>query len=150
MPLNVCLQLQLYSRFCYFTLLIKIKEMQNYLFKTPLILLILSIFLSACDKEEEENPDLVTIAYSLSSQESGKLADIEYTSLFGVVIQLKDEPLPWSTSLNASMKIGDAISFKAESGDEGEMTAQIILNDEVVTSETAKYLIQLTYIKGLK
>ena len=75
--------------------------------------------------------------------------------LFGAVFMFAcddsgNEPLPWSISFKAIFKLGDALTFKAESGDEGEMTAQILIDDEAVTSETATFLIQLDYIKGLK
>lgn len=116
------------------------------------IIILLSVVLcfNACQKDEEENPDVSTIEYTLSAQEAGHLADIEYTSVFGMVMKLEDEALPWSTSFSAIFKIGDAISFKAESGVQGEMTAQIIVNDELVASKTASHFIQLNYIKGLK
>ena len=75
--------------------------------------------------------------------------------LFGAVFMLAcddsgDEPLPWSISFKAIFKLGDALTFKAESGGEGEMTALILIDDEVVAAETATFLIQLDYINGLK
>ena len=103
----------------------------------------------ACDDSGDEQPDPVSIEYTLTSEEAGKLADIEYTSGFGIIL-LEDEPLPWSISFKAIFKLGDALTFKAKSGDAGEMTAQILIDDEVVTAETATFLIQLVYINGLK
>ena len=120
-------------------------------FLNPFVLLFsFIVLLSACQKDEEEDPDLATIEYTLSSPGAGQLADIEYSSVFGMVIQLEDEPLPWSTSFTAIFKQGDAISFHAESSEAHVMTAQIIVNDQVVATGTASHLIQLDYIKGLK
>ncbi|MCP4309646.1 MAG: hypothetical protein GY790_00150 [Bacteroidetes bacterium] len=117
---------------------------------TPLLILLFSaLFMFACDDSEEENPDLVSIEYKLTTQEAGKLADIEYTSGFGLIL-LEDVPLPWSISFDAIFKIGDELVFNAESGDQGEMSAQIIVDDDVLASETAKYIIQISYIKGFK
>ena len=103
-----------------------------------------------CDDGGEENPDYTTIEYTLTSPEAGKSADIEYTSFWGTQMILEDEPLPWSTSIRVVFEYGDALSFTAESGDQGEMTAQIIVDEEVVATETAVHLIQLEYINGLK
>ena len=123
--------------------------MKKYPLIPVLIMLFGTVLMSACEKSKDEVPDLATIEYTLSSQENGKLADIEYTSGFGL-IRLEDVSLPWSISFKAVFKIGDALSFKAESGDAGEMSAQIILDDEEVASETATHIIQLNYIKGFK
>ena len=124
--------------------------MQNYLLKIPVILLFGAVFMFACDEGGEENPDYTTIEYTLASQEAGKSANIVYTSLWGTEVILEDEALPWSTSIKVVFKYGDALSFTAESGDQGEMTARIIVDDEVVATETAVHLIELDYINGLK
>ena len=124
--------------------------MQNYLLKISKILLLGAVFMFGCDDGGEENPDFTTIEYTLTSQEAGKSADIEYTSLWGAQMILEDEPLPWSTSISVVFKYGDALSFTAESEDQGEMTARILLDEEVVATETAVHLIQLEYINGLK
>ena len=108
------------------------------------------VFMFACDDGGEEDPDLTTIEYTLATEEAGKSADIAYTSAWGTEVILEDEPLPWSTSFNAIFEYGDALSFTAESGDQGEMTAQIILDDEVVASKTSVNIIQLDYISGFK
>jgi hypothetical protein len=115
-----------------------------------LVFLFAVFFTLACNKDEEENPDVMTIRYTLTSEEAGKSADIEYTSIRGVVMTLEDEPLPWSASFNAILKVGDALSFTAESGDQGEMTARILLDDESVATKTGTYMVQLDYIRGLK
>jgi hypothetical protein len=124
--------------------------MNNYLLNIPKILLLGIVFMFACEDSGEEQPDLSTIEYTLTSQEAGKFADIEYTSIWGMVVKLEDEPLPWSTSFKAIFELGDALSFHAESGEEGDMTAQIIMDDTVVARGKAVYLIQLEYINGLK
>ena len=124
--------------------------MQNNLFKIPLILLLGAVLMFACDEDGEEIPDLTKIEYTLSTEEAGKSADITYTSVWGAEMILEDEPLPWSTSFNAIFEYGDALSFTAESGDQGEMTAQIILDDDVVASKTSVNIIQLDYISGFK
>ena len=144
-----------YCSNCRYTLGAKLQILLLYAMKRCpfLILLVLlagALILSSCEKDEEENPDLSTIEYTLTSEEAGKLADIEYTSVLGIVMKLEDEPLPWSTSFKAILKLGDAISFEAESGTKGAMTARIIVDDEVVASNTATFLVQLDYIKGLK
>jgi len=124
--------------------------MRNFLLKIPVILLLGAITMFACDKDGEETPDLTAIEYTLSTQEAGKSADISYTSAWGTEVILEDEPLPWSTSFNAIFEYGDALSLTAESGDQGEMTAQILLDDEVVATKTSVNIIQLDYISGLK
>lgn len=124
--------------------------MQNYLLKIPVILMLGAVFMFSCDDSGEENPDYTTIEYTLTSEEAGKFADIVYTSLWGAEMILEDEPLPWSFSMKVVFKYGDALSFTAESGDQGEMTARIIIDDEVVATETAVNQIQLDYINGLK
>ena len=73
------------------------------------------LFLSACDKDGDDPADLSTIEYSLSTEDAGIFADIEYTSGFGPW-SLEDEDLPWSISFKVVFKQGDALNFKAESG----------------------------------
>lgn len=124
--------------------------MQDYLLKIPLILLLGALLMSSCEKGEEDQPDPSAIEFTLTAQEDGILADIEYTSVFGMVIRLEDEPLPWSTGFNAIFEIGDALSLKVESGAQSEITARIMVDDEVVATETARHYIQLEYILGLK
>lgn len=114
-----------------------------------LILLVSAVLISACDDGGEEDPDLVSIEYTLGAQEEGSFADIEYTSGFGNII-LEDVPLPWSIDFDAIFRNGDALSLKAESGAAGALNAQIIVDDEVVASDTASHLVQISYIKGLK
>lgn len=117
---------------------------------TPLlILLFAALFMYSCDDSGEENPDLSTIEYTLNSQEDGAVADISYTSGFGL-IKLEDVALPWSISFKAIFENGDALTFKAESGAEAPMSAQIIVDENVVASESATHLVQISYIKGLK
>ncbi len=117
---------------------------------TPLlILLFAALFISTCDDDGEENPDLATIEYTLSSQEDGTHADIVYTSGFGN-IRLEDVPLPWSITFEAIFKNGDALTLNAESGDQVQMSAKIIVDDLEVASESATHLLQISYIKGLK
>ena len=113
------------------------------------ILLSGAILLSACEKDGDGQPDLAKIEYTLSADEAGVLADIEYTSGFGL-IRLEDEPLPWSIDFNAVFKLGDALTLKAESGAQSEMSAQISVDDQVVASGSGTHLVQLNYIKGLK
>ena len=117
----------------------------------PLVIILFGVlFTTACeDDDAEDDLDLTTIAYTLRSTEEAKTADIEYTSGIGP-IRLEDVPLPWSISFIAIYRTGDELYFQAESGDQGEMTGKIILDDEEVASETATHLIQLNYIKGLK
>lgn len=124
--------------------------MQKYILKIPVILLLGAVTMFGCDDGEEENPDLTTIEYTLSTEEAGKSANITYTSVWGTEVILEDEPLPWSTSFNAIFKYGDALSFTAESGDQGEMTAQIMIDEEVVATKTSVNIIQLDYISGFK
>ena len=124
--------------------------MQTNHLKIPLVLLLGAVLMFACDDEGEENPDLTTIEYTLSTEEAGKSADITYTSVWGTEVILEDEPLPWSTSFNAIFEYGDALSITVESGDPGEMTAQIILDDEIVATKTSVNIIQLDYIAGFK
>jgi len=108
-----------------------------------------SLLILSCDKGDEENLDLSTIEYILTADEAGTVADIEYTSGFGLM-SLEDVTLPWSMSFKAVLKGGDALHFKAESGDQSTMSAQILVEDEVVTSGSATHLLQLSYIMGLK
>ena len=108
-----------------------------------------SLLMVACDKNDEEPANLATIGISLSAADAGILADIEYTSGFGL-IRLEDEPLPWSTEYNAIFNIGDELSFKAESGAQSQMSAQITVDDQVVASGSGTHLLQISYIKGLK
>lgn len=124
--------------------------MQKYILKIPVILLLGAVTMFGCDDGEEEIPDLATIKYTLSTEEAGKSANITYTSVWGTEVILEDEPLPWSTSFNAIFKYGDALSFTAESGDQGEMTAQIMIDEEVVATKTSVNIIQLDYISGFK
>lgn len=117
---------------------------------TPLLILLFSaLFMFACDEGGEEDPDLSTIEYTLNSQEDGTIADISYTSGFGL-IKLEDVALPWSISFKAIFENGDALTLKAESGDADPMSAQIMVDENVVTSETATHLVQISYIKGFK
>lgn len=124
--------------------------MQNNPLKITLILLLAALLMHACDDSGEEQPDPSAIEFTLTSQDDGILADIEYTSVFGMVIKLEDEPIPWSTGFNAIFETGDALSLKVESGAQSEITAQIIVDDTMVARETAKHYIQLEYILGLK
>lgn len=124
--------------------------MQNYFLKIPMVLLLVAVTMFACDDDGEETPDLTTIEYALSTQEAGKSADIAYTSAWGTEVILEDEPLPWSISFITIFEYGDALSLTAESGDQGEMTAQISLDDEVVATKTSANIIQLDYISGFK
>ena len=113
------------------------------------IFLSLGLLISACNKEEDEQAEPATIEYSLSADEAGVLADIEYTSGFGL-IRLEDEPLPWSIDFKAIFELGDELVLKAESGAQSEMSAQITVDDQVVTSGSGTHLVQISYIKGLK
>jgi len=114
-----------------------------------LILLLGSTLMLSCDKGDENNPDPVSIEYILTADEPGTVADIEYTSGFGL-IRLENVTLPWSMSFKAIFQIGDALNLKAESGEQSTMSAQILVDDELVTSGSATHLLQLSYIKGLK
>jgi len=124
-------------------------SMNKNTFAPLLILLSTALFMFACDKGGEENPDLLNIEYTLGSQEDGTVADISYVSGFGL-IKLEDVALPWSISFKAIFENGDALSLKAESADQAQMSAQILLDDEVVASESATHLVQISYIKGFK
>jgi len=114
-----------------------------------LIVLLGPALMLSCDKGDEDHPDLLGIEYILTAEDPGTIADIEYTSGFGL-IRLEDVTLPWSISFKAIFQTGDALSFKAESGDQSTMSAQILVDDEVVTSGSATHLLQLNYIRGLK
>lgn len=114
-----------------------------------LILLLGSTLMLSCDKGDENNPDPVSIEYILTADEPGTVADIEYTSGFGL-IRLENVTLPWSMSFKAIFQIGYALNLKAESGEQSTMSAQILVDDELVTSGSATHLLQLSYIKGLK
>lgn len=103
----------------------------------------------ACDKGDDEQANISTIEYTLTADEAGVSADIEYTSGFGL-IRLEDEALPWSISFKVVFEPGDALNFKAESGAQSEMSAGIAVDDQVVTSGSGTHLVQISYIKGLK
>ena len=113
------------------------------------ILLLGAMLLSSCDKDGDEQANLASIEYTLNSVDVGTHADIEYTSGFGL-IRLEDEPLPWSISFNAVFKLGDALTLKAESEDQSEMSARISVDEQIVASESGTHLVQISYIKGLK
>jgi hypothetical protein len=113
------------------------------------IFLSAGLLFSACKKEEDEQTEPATIEYSLSADDAGILADIEYTSGFGL-IRLEDEPLPWSIDFKAIFELGDELTFKAESGAQSEMSAQITVDDQVVASGSGTHQLQISYIKGLK
>ena len=122
--------------------------------KSNALILIITILaggllLSSCQKNDEDPANLASIEISLSAADEGILADIEYTSGFGL-IRLEDEPLPWSIEYNAIFNIGDELSFKAESGAQSQMSAQINVDDQVVASGSGTHLVQISYIKGLK
>ena len=120
--------------------------------KVPILIISIltgSLLMGACDKNDEEPANLSTIGISLNAADAGILADIEYTSGFGL-ITLEDEPLPWSIEYNAIFNIGDELSFKAESGAQSQMSAQITVDDQVVASGSGTHLLQISYIKGLK
>lgn len=114
-----------------------------------LMVLLLAVSMNACNDEAEEDPNLASIEYTISSQEDGILADIEYVSGFGL-LRLEDEPLPWSISFKAVFELGDELTLKAESGDQNQMSALITVDDTVVASGSGTHLVQLSYIKGLK
>ena len=114
-----------------------------------LILLPGSLLIQSCNKEDEKTLGLSAIEYILAADEAGTVADIEYTSGFGL-IRLENVTLPWSIDFKAYFEDGDALHFKAESGDQSTMNAQILVEDELVTSGSATHLLQLSYIKGLK
>lgn len=123
--------------------------MNNLPLKPLLILFFGAMFMFSCEKGGDEDPDLSTIKYTLSSQEDGTVADIAYTSGIGPIL-LEDVTLPWSISFTAIFKNGDELTLEAESSDQDQMSAHIFVNDTVVTSESATHLVQISYIKGLK
>ena len=108
-----------------------------------------SLLPAACDKNDEDPADLASIEYSISAADAGTLADIEYTSGFGLIL-LEDEPLPWSIEFNAIVGLGDALTFRAESAAQSEMSARITLDDQVVASGSGTQPVQINYIKELK
>lgn len=118
----------------------------------PILILTLlagSLLLCACDKNDDIPENLVSIEYSLTAVDAGTMADIQYTSGFGLII-LEDEPLPWSMAFSAVFEKGDELSFRAESAAQSTMSARISVDDQVVASGSGTHLVQINYIKGLK
>jgi hypothetical protein len=113
------------------------------------IFLFVGLLFSACEKDGDEQAEPASIEYTLSADEAGVLADIEYTSGFGL-IRLVDEPLPWSIDFKAIFELGDELILEAESGAQSEMSAQITVDDQVVASGSGTHRVQISYIKGLK
>jgi len=122
------------------------KQKTKYLFA---LITLVSLTFFACNKDEDPGDKTeISIEYKVTTTESGKVADIEYTSAAGTQVDVNNESLPWSISFNAQVEAGDALDMTVESASSGNMTAQILIDGEVVETETDDNLIFMAHIIG--
>ena len=104
-----------------------------------------ALSLTGCEADPDPLKE-VKVAYRVTNTVAGRVVDIEYTPDTGHDVELKNEELPWLKTYTVRMDLGDVLilTVKGREG-EGKITAEILVNDVVVESESDDELIALVW-----
>ena len=105
----------------------------------------------SCNKDDEgdNGNNVSSIEFKVTSQDSGKTVDIEYDIEGMNSVNIDNQTLPWSVNHSKKLEVGDDINITVTSASSGIMKAEILIDGEVVESESDDNLIVLLYVHGL-
>ena len=119
------------------------------------LIALVSVFVfSSCDKDDGDdnnsNNSGNKIEFRITSQTAGKTVDIDYDVEGMSSVDINDQTLPWSVTVYKNLETGDDINMQVASASDGVMTAEILIDGQVVESESDDNLIILLHVVGLK